>query len=303
MIGICRFFVDGELVNEQKNLVTTAGSRKILQHFSGVRSGIAQSIAVGVGDTAAVVADTELEFEVERANVLLISPDFTEETVIFKGRLSRELEAVIEEAGLWSVPQVNNAEFGQLLFKFNDTEGWSGDGVNNATNTKVGSTSLRLNPALSTTDESVVEGDPDLGGVGLQLDFSGMAANQVFKLAAYIADANTANIKVMFRTDASNYYTLTVTTPATGYKVFELPKSGAAATGSPDWANITSVAVSVTAESGGATVVDLDGLRVERFDIVDPDSVLVTRMVLTTPQVKTSDQAMDIEYSLSIEVT
>jgi hypothetical protein len=300
--GTIRFYENGELVHEQSNLVTTLGNQHILRHFSGIEKGIAQSIAVGVGDTAAAVGDTELEFEIEQADVLLVSPDFTEETVIFKGRLSRGLEAIISEAGLWSVPEIGRSDLGRMLFRFEDTDGWDAGTYDN-TNTKIGNNSLVLNPALSTTETAVIANDPDLGGVGLTLDFSTMGAAQPFKLAADVADANCESIEIMFRTDASNYYTLTIATPAVGYDIFDLVKGSAVATGTPDWANITQAAIAVTAEAGGASQVDFDGLRVERFDGSDVDAVLVTHAILSTPYVKTGDRATDVEYSLSVAVT
>jgi hypothetical protein len=292
VIGTYRFYEDGKLVCARKNLITTEGSAQILRYFAGIERVLAASVAVGVGTAAAATSDTALQFEIDRTDVILVSPDFLNENIVFKARLPKEMVASIREVGLFS--QFAAQVTGNMVANFTSDEIWD-VGTFESANARVGGEALRLTGTAGGSQTSVL--------LGLGLDFSSMSANQYFKLAAYLADSNCDSIVIRFGTDGSNYYSFTVASPSSGYNVFLLQKSAGAVTGVPDWANITQLTVIVDAEVAVNTTVDLDGLRAEQFDIVDPANILISRAVLGTPITKTDEKTMDIEYELAIGVT
>lgn len=130
------------------------------------------------------------------------------------------------------------------------------------------------------------------------MDFTNYGGLDVIKLAYYVANANTSNIVMKFYTDLSNYYTLTISAPAAGYRISSVLMSAATVTGAPTWSNITQVDVSTTSTAGGASSVTLDGLRIEDRDSTIETDVLVTRTILGSPIVKTNGVPLDIEFTV-----
>lgn len=275
-------------------MILDSGKTHIKKYLAGQVGVISDTMAFGVMETTETSADTRLAFEVARAEVSVVSYDFVNDRLVFKGRLPLEFSGIIHEVGLWS-QEINTAaaEYNsKLLLSFDsDSELWSFP-VWNTTNARIGTDALRHAPAASGTATS------DLTGV--DFDLSGNSAADVFTLAYNVGNANTANIKVRFMTDASNYYEFTISTPTSGYKVTSVSKGSVAVTGTPTWDNITSVRVSTTATAGGAAQVDFDGLRIEDTDTNNPDYLLVARKVLAAPYTKVEGEEADMEFSIPV---
>lgn len=292
-MGLYRFYQDGDLVGECWNILTTSGRQAIYNYMAQNGAGYARAIVVGAGDTAATVADQELEFEVEAAEIVQSAPDFVNDEIVFKARLPQELIMDIREIGLHSnfeTPLTTSDE--AVLFFTSEEEEWD-NGTFESANARMGGEALRLSAAAATTEIASL--------VDLSYDFSEMAANQNFVLAVYVGDANCDSISVRFGVDASNYYEITESSPSSGYQIIKLMKKDAVETGTSDWSNITQISVSVTG-TGGTTTVDFDGLRTQRFDPADEIGVLVSRSVPAEPIVKNSESPMDIEYRISVSV-
>jgi len=136
----------------------------------------------------------------------------------------------------------------------------------------------------------------------LNLDLSGYSAADKFTVALNAGNTNTSAVKLLFLTDASNYYTVTMGAPVSGYQVMSVAKSTAVATGTPNWGNITEMRVSTTSGAGGASQIDYDGVRVEDTDTLNADYVLVSRELLASPYVKVDGMTQEIEFSLDINV-
>ena len=258
---------------------------------------IARAIGIGVGGVAESAAHTKLEFEVDRFPITLQSYDFVNNLLIFKATVPQELPIKIYEVGLFSQPQsTSGGEFtSRMLTQFDSNlEIWSA-GAFNSTNTRIGIDSLRLTPSASATTTALMS--------DIFLDLSGNSAADTFVLAFNNTNANVANIRFRFKTDASNYYTFTVASPTTtGYRVVSHAKSTATATGTPSWANITGIEVEVVATGGGSATVDFDGLRIEDIDSINPDFVMVSRELLASPITKLEGRVQDIEYSLAVTI-
>jgi hypothetical protein len=136
--------------------------------------------------------------------------------------------------------------------------------------------------------------------VGIALDLSGYSALDEFRLAYNVNSVFVATAKVILHTDDSNYFTYTITAPGAGYALTAFHKSDCTITGTPSWANITSVDVQVTSTSGGSGSIDFDGLRMEDKDLNSEQYVFVSRAVPATPIVKLAGSPLDFEYSLDV---
>lgn len=298
MNGIYRFYQNGELLGEHKNLLTTEGTKLILRYLAGQSPSLGGAIAVGVAATAATVADDRLGFEVTRVAVDLRSADYNNDLVIFKGTIPQEDVFTIYESGLWSTAANNlSGTFDSLLlstFEL-DVESWTNVTVD-TTQQRTSEDAVRVDATASSTTSPRLDVDMDL---------SGYSANDVFRLAFYKANNNIASIKLIFGDSTTGGYfskSITVSSAPTGYNVIEYRKGDFTTTGTVSWGDITVLGFDVTAGGTGGYVI-LDGLRAEDTDTPNQDFVLVSHSVLGSPIAKTSIAPMDVEYALEFSVT
>lgn len=277
-------------------MITTAGILHIKRYMAGEVGTIASSIALGVGTSAESTSDTALDFEFERADIILTSFDFVNNRLVFKAVLDADVAGKAYEIGLWTADADDLAgAFGSKLITGFDslTEEWTNPVWATTTN-RIGSDSLRHAPAASTTASSTLS--------ELFLDLLGNSGADKFLLAYNNGNANCASIQVRLQTDTANYYAFTLSSPATGYNVAEVTKGSLTTTGSPSWDNITGVEVRTTATAGGAASVEYDGLRIEDVDTTNPDYVLVAREVIT-PYTKEEGRSQEIEFYLAVNIS
>lgn len=264
-------------------MITTQGKSIIFRYLAGNLPRIAESIAIGIGDSAENVNDTILDFEAERVSVTLVSADIVNDKLVFKGTIPQEYVGTIYEVGLWyGNPQTLGGS--SIIVGFDsDTEDWSTPTWNTAL-ARIGTDALQVAGGASSTLTDIA------------LDLS-VFSDADFMSLAYNADAAITNIVLRFSTDVSNYYEYSFTA-ATGYEIKAIGKAAFTATGTPDWADITSITVAATG-TGNAV---FDGIRAEDADTISTDYALVARSVLSVPKVKSSDTEMDIEYALEITI-
>lgn len=291
--GTYRFIQDGKVIATQENLLTTKGVQQILRLMTSQVAKIGESISIGVGNTAANVADEALQFETARAKISISSPDFATKKLVFKATLPADFIGVIYEVGLWSL--LNNAYSGnyesRVLVSFDSaTESWPISAEWITTNARIGKDAIRISPATSATENLTLD--------GVYIDLLGYSNSDELKLAYWVSSAFCANVKIKLMSSPSDYYTYTITTPSSGYHIQTFDKGDFTTTGSPTWASIISVDVSATATAGGAVNVDFDGLRIEDTDSLNPDYFLVSRAVRPSPLIKDTFAPMDIEYTL-----
>lgn len=283
-------------------MITLTGKTHIKRYLAGFVPAICQSIAFGIGGSAEVNTSTRLDFEVGRSDLTLTSYDFVNNKLIFKTSVPDDYLGKIYEVALYSLPENTAAgEFqSRLLTTFDSpTESWvdatsGAAGTFNSTNTRLGIDSLRHTPALSTTKVDTL--------TQVNLDLSGFSGADQFTVALNAGNTNTSAVKLLFLTDASNYYTVTMGAPVSGYQVMSASKSTAVATGTPTWTNITEIRVSTTSGAGGASQIDYDGIRIEDTDTLNSDYVLVSRELLASPYTKVDGMTQEIEFSLDISV-
>lgn len=277
-------------------MITAQGRRFIKRYLAGQAGSIVGAISVGIGDTAATLNDARLQFEFARVPVLVTGYDFASDELIFKGTLGESVAGEIREVGIWTA-ESNGAPGSQQSFIITsfdaDDETWDIETFDTV-GARVGPNCLKHTPATSATSASVL--------TGISLDLEDYSSQDTFILAYNPENANTANVKIRFRTDASNYYEFTITSPTSGYKFHTFVKGSATVVGTPDWGNISEVEVRTTATGGGSASVKYDGLRVEDADTVAPEYGLVARFVPVSPITKTDGLIQDVEYALPVTI-
>lgn len=277
-------------------MITTLGKLYVKRYLAKQVPDIAKSISIGVGPVSESVSHTAMQFEIGRADITVVSFDYVNNKLVFKASVPQDISGKIYEVSIWSqrVSTFAGDYISRTLTTFDSaSEVWS-TGTFQSANARVGADALRLAPTTSATAVSAL--------TNLLFDLSGNSGSDAFSIAYYNGNANTANFKVRFKTDASNYYTIQVTSPATGYQVSTVAKSAATVTGTPSWANLTSIEVEVVAGAGGAASFDFDGLRIEDTDTIDPNYVMVSRELLGAPVTKVAGRVQDIEFSLPVTV-
>lgn len=288
MIGIYRFYQHGELIAEQRNVITDMGKRAILRYIAGQIPGLATGIGIGTGATAASATDTELDFEVEKVLVELGTVDYDNEIILFKGTIPQESVYDIYEVGLWSETEESIENF-LTAFESADEE-WS-VGTFDTTNARIGGDALRLTAAASATTTSRL--------TDVTIDLTEYKFSDKMKLA-YTLTGAMGNLTVRLMKDDTNYYSAVIGSHSAGYNVKTLNKGDFTSTGSPDWSDITMIELSIVGGTGGATV-DFDGFRIKGEEVPTEDT-LISRAVLGAPVLKTDIAAMDIEYSLGVSL-
>jgi len=277
-------------------MLTDEGKIIVKRYLEGAVGSIALSMALGLGNRTESATDTALQFEFERADIYITSYDYANNQLVFKALLDSDISGQIYEIGLFTL-ETNEAagEFGSTLISSfdSDTEEWTGNVTWTSTGTRIGLDSLILTPGASTTHTVTL---PEIFS-----DLSGNSAADKFLLAFNNGNTNANTITVRLKTDASNYYSFVISSPATGYTVYEITKGALTVTGTPSWDNITTLEVAVNSKAAGASSVTLDGLRIEDVDTTNPDYVLVARKVVT-PFTKQEGKVQEAEYRLPVTI-
>jgi hypothetical protein len=277
-------------------MITTRGKQFFKRYLANQAGQVAGAVSVGIGNTAASTSDERLQFEFARVPLELVTYDAVNDRLVFKGALTEDISGTIYEVGLWTAETniVSVNQEARIITTFDSvSEDWDVK-VFDSVNTRIGADSLKHTPAASATTTSVLS--------GLSLDFVDNTSQDSFVLAYQVDNAFVSNIKVRFRTDASNYYEYTVSAPTVGFKFSSFLKSAATVVGTPDWADINEVSVSTTSTAGGAASVEFEGLRIEDNDTFSLDYGLIARFIPATPVVKPEGQILDFEYSLAVTV-
>lgn len=279
-------------------MITTDGKIHIKRYLAGWTPAIAQSIAFGVGGKAEALGDTALEFEVERTEILLTSYDFVNDRIIYKAAVPIDFGGTIYEIAIFSAPfNVAAGEYGSRLISTfdSDSETWlktadDTDGTYVASNTRIGINSLRLAPPISSSEGVKL--------LELDLDLSEYSGADKFIFAYHVVTANTSNINFRFHSSPTDYYQFATGTQTSGYKITSFNKADATIVGAPTWDSITEIRVFAFSGAGGIGQVDLDGIRIEDTDTINPDYVMVARELLTSPVTKEAGKILEVEFSL-----
>lgn len=282
-------------------MITDLGKVHIKRFLAGWEPELAQSIAFGVGDSVESSAQDRLDFEIGRTDISLTTYNYLDDKLIFKGVIDELFDGVIYEVGLYASAATESAVGGsKLILSFDsETEFWTQAGLPatySTSSTRIGNDSLVAAPAASGSVTSTY--------ADLLADLSGYTAADTFSFALYSANANVASIVFKFYTDDANYYTVTVPGAqiASGFNLISIPIAQSVATGAPRWETITKVDATVSATSGGAASVQLEGVRMEDIDNTQTGNILIARTKLAVPFVKLSGTIQEVEFPLGVTI-
>lgn len=282
-------------------MITNLGKVHFKRFLAGWEPDFARSIAFGVGESTPDPAQDRLDYEIGRTDISLITYNFVEDKLIFKGIMDETFDGVIYEVGLYSSEANEGSTVGsKLLMSFDsDTEFWTQAGLPatyTTTNTRIGNDSMVIAPAASGSITASYE--------NILMDLSGYTSADTFSVAFYSANTNVSSMTLRFFTDASNYYTVTIAggSIGTGFNMVNVPIAQSAATGAPRWSEITKVDVSVNASGAGAANVQMEGVRVEDRDNTEIGNILIARTKLVTPFVKVAGTIQEVEFPIGVTI-
>jgi hypothetical protein len=269
-------------------LITDKGKLHIKRFLARQVTDIARGVAVGVANDGATEAGTDrhLDFEFARSAISLVSADFVNDYIIFKATIPAEVSGEFNDIGLFTSEALSGIAPSIILSDF--TDGWS-EGTLVGTNSALGEQSLQLSVAASGTETTELP---------VELDLSDYYLDSEFKLALHVG-SNVAGVEVGLHS-AANASTYSFV-PSAGYHIE--PFTLEDLTGTADLAAIDTISVQLTATGGGTGTITLDGLRIDAYDPLDEDNLLVARVILDTPQEKQLGLPMDVQFSLEVNIT
>jgi hypothetical protein len=315
MTGTYILYQDGKEVARNKNIITKFGKRFLTQYLAGKGAGQAKDIAIGVGSSPASVNNTQLDFEFYRIKAEIESADIQTDSstgissyaVVYKATLPVDVAGYINEVGIFPSISFGDTDYqSQMISTFENPLSW------------LDSVSL---PPLSVTDPV-----PPIGANWMQvtsasgvskeyfynidLDLNGYSSNDSITLAYRQQDVNLDYVFIRFYSSDTDYYEVRFDGGVVGDKLPKIelryPYNNITSdnttgynVGTPT-KNVNRISVGVKANSGTTSVVLFDGLRINDEDSFRTDYGMISRSVLTEPQIKQLGKEMDIEYRLGI---
>jgi len=117
LTGKLKITLNGKVVREVDNLVTTVGKEFIASRMQGVVDGVMTHMAIGTGTTAADVADTTLETEITRQTLATSGGTVSGAVITFERTFAADdpditapAVSAVTEAGIF-----NHASAGDML--------------------------------------------------------------------------------------------------------------------------------------------------------------------------------------------
>lgn len=267
-------------------MIVDKGRELILKYLSGRSQTWAGAIELGIGSTAVLQTDENLEFPYVRVPVEYGDYDAGTNEVILRAVIPNGVAGEFHEVGVFSDEDFPEAEQGNtLIAAFNDidTTYTSDVGVTDTANVRAGTLGYLLSSA-----GFVRALLPTLGS-----ELSGYTATDEFVLA-YNLTAGTPSVSLRFESTSTDYYEHTFTGSA-GYNIEAVEKQNMTQTGTPSWGTVTSVYVSTNTADG----IMFDALAVR--DSVSIDTYgMVARQVLGTPVVKSSGVETEVTFTVGL---
>jgi len=304
------FYQDGKEISRSANLLTKFGKRFLTSYLAGAVSFNNKDIAIGIGNTAATVNDTQLSFEFYRSAVNLGSIDIQTNAltgvstyaVVYKTTVPTDIVGTINEVGLFPTETQGNSDFSsRFISTFENNLSWLDDAGAPATTVsspspRIGNTWFSLSAAQSGTKQY---------NLSTNFNLLGYSQNDSLTLAFKQQDTNLDYVYVRFYSSLSDYYEIRYAGDSLLLnKIIPLPLSSLYSSGfnlgTPDQESIIKISVGAKAKSSGATTVLLDGLRINDEDSFNTYSSIISRSVLTNPIVKAYGREIDVEYRIGL---
>ncbi len=308
--GTYIFYEDGKEIYRQSNLITKFGKRYITQALAGINGNDKKDIAVGVGSTSPTVNDTQLEFEFYRSQASMESIDIqtssvdgtTSYGVIYKTTLPTDAAGQINEVGLFPSVTFGTTDYqSKIISTFEDTTQWTDSSSNNGLSVvdpipPIGSS------RMSVTSTAGVEKEYSYTSL---LDLIGYSSNDSITLAYRQSDNNLDYVFVRLYSSDVDYYEIRFDGTSIGNKLSNIllkdiyDNTYGYNSGTPTQ-DVIKISVGAKANSATTSTVLFDGLRINDEDTFRIDYGMISRSVLSTPQVKSLGKQMDIEYRLGL---
>lgn len=308
--GTYRFFLDGELVYEQDNALTTMGRAIAIKSLLGIIPNFANSIAYGIGNKANTVdsatnliTDNSLEFEIGRTSVFgsSLQIDNNNDVLVYSGTIEDPGDYSIYEVALF--PNLSSNNFiglrASTIFSFDQVNTFTQIGTASGAFMSANS-AARIGTDMMYLPETDSSNYLQYNTSGGEFDYlEGFAAEDVFRLAAYNPSASSASVVMRLYNNVDSYHELVFPTPSSsGYFISEIPKYSAVINGIPEWKNITSVRLW---QVGSVDGILLDGLKINTGSyLIDTNTGMISRAVLQTPVRKPASIPLVIEYKLNV---
>ena len=282
-----------------------------LKSLLGIIPNFANAIACGIGNKPSTVdpltnliTDNSLQFEVGRTAVVGSTLQINDslDSLVYSGVVQDSAEYFIYEVALF--PALSSDTFVGLrsstIFSFDQVNSFTQNGTASGAYMSANSaarigTDMMFVPQMNGTD-----GFLQYNSSSNELDYlDTFTSEDVFKLAGFDPNSNSSSVIFRMYSDDSNYYELTFNTPtASGYFITEIAKFDAAIVGLPQWANLNYLRFW---ENGGVAGVLLDGLRISTGSyLIDTNTGMISRAVLSNPIRKPSSIPLTIEYKLNV---
>lgn len=253
--------------------------------LAGEQWGLATTLAVGIGASAASGTSTTLDYELDRQEIDVSAADLVNGRVVLKATMPVGSTGTIYEVGLFHGIQAQVAS-ARVLGVTDALSTWT-NATLSATNSRITGNTRKIDFVTSgTTNAEMADFTEDLS------DFTTGAV-----VIAFNATTNLSSARLRLGTDSSNYYEFVISSPAVGYNIRRLTMASATVTGTPSWGALSYLAIRPSATAGGGGSMYVDGIRVEQVG-----GTLIARSVLGTPFVLDPTIETNIEYALDVDV-
>ena len=266
---------------------------------------LVEAIGIGVGTTAANVADTDLKLEYMRGEVDVSRVNGS--VIVYKATFPNMSAAYVYEVGSFSYlkHQESGTFNGATLALFESTESWSADLIGgsdsyafSATNARLGAEGMLITSGAASTIT--------MRKSNFIANWSGYSETDTIKFGVNVTDSTKITSVTVALYSNDSFTASEFTSFTNGYNVLEVTKAnfglaGGASTSTFDWGNITAATVKVV--TSAATTILLDGIKMADISTADPDEVMVSRSVLGSPFQKLYGTELQIEYQLTVGIT
>jgi hypothetical protein len=306
MRGFYRIYKGDTLVCEQNNALTVVGRSLILKSLLGLIPSVGGSIAIGIDGGANPTLNANklidlntMNFSIGQSPVQLATLNRTDnvDALVFKTTINDPLKYTIYEVGLYPESIQNQiVQFADLLlFNGESDDGWT-EGVTELSSKTTGSRMISENIANATYrigNEAVyIDSGSTVFSTVFSKNFTDFSDRDLLKLAVD-PTGTSGSLLIKFETNDTNFYSKTFTISSGGYQILSCAKDQVLATGTPSWANINKISITMT-----STGLVLDGIKFDDTDNVDVNYGLISRTALATPIQKSAGEPITIEYYL-----
>jgi hypothetical protein len=306
MRGFYRIYKGDTLVCEQNNALTVVGRSLILKSLLGLIPSVGGSIAIGIdgGANPALNANklidlNTMNFSIGQSPVQLATLNRTDnvDALVFKTTINDPLKYTIYEVGLYPESIQNQiVQFADLLlFNGESDDGWT-EGVTELSSKTTGSRMISeniANAAYRIGNEAVyIDSGSTVFSTVFSKNFTDFSDRDLLKLAVD-PTGTSGSLLIKFETNDTNFYSKTFTISSGGYQILSCAKDQVLATGTPSWADINKISITMT-----STGLVLDGIKFDDTDNVDVNYGLISRTSLATPIQKSAGEPITIEYYL-----